>query len=65
MDLDEYARHDATALAQMVARKEVSPRELGACVLAAVEQLNPTLTATQALEITAVIERRAPEYNGQ
>jgi amidase len=45
VDLDEYARHDATALAQMVARKEVSPRELGACVLAAVEQLNPTLTA--------------------
>ncbi len=45
MDLDEYARLDATALAQLVARKEVTPRELGACVLAAVEQVDPTLNA--------------------
>ncbi len=45
VDLDEYARHDATALAELVARKEISPRELAACVLAGVERVDPTLNA--------------------
>jgi amidase len=45
VDLDEYARHDATALADLVARKEISPRELAACVVAGVERVDPTLNA--------------------
>ena len=45
VDLDEYARHDATALAELVARKEISPRELAACVVAGVERVDPSLNA--------------------
>ncbi len=45
MDLDEYARHDATALAELVARKEISPRELAACAVAGVERVDPALNA--------------------
>ena len=43
MDLDAYSRLDATALADLVARKEVTPRELARCVVAGVAQVNPTL----------------------
>ncbi|MFN7758408.1 MAG: amidase, partial [Betaproteobacteria bacterium] len=45
MDLAEYARHDALALADLVARREVTPRELAATALAAIEAVNPQVNA--------------------
>jgi amidase len=45
VDLDAFADLDATALADLVARKEVTPRELAECALRGVERINPTLNA--------------------
>jgi amidase len=43
VDLAEYSRHDATGLAELVRRKDVTPRELGTCVLAGVDRVDPVL----------------------
>jgi amidase len=45
MSWDEWARHDATALADLVSKKQVTTRELAAQAAEAVERLNPTLEA--------------------
>ncbi|MCC6198417.1 MAG: amidase, partial [Burkholderiales bacterium] len=45
MTLTEYARYDALGLAELVAKKEVSPKELAASAAAAIERLNPVLNA--------------------
>jgi amidase len=45
MNLAEYTRHDATALAERVARREVSPRELARLALHATEAVNPAVNA--------------------
>ncbi len=45
MNLDEYARHDGTDLAELVRRKEVTAEELGALALAGIEKVNPRLNA--------------------
>src|SRR6476620_1944704 len=45
MHLDEYMAHDATALAKLVARKEVTPAELLALARQRAEAVNPTLNA--------------------
>lgn len=45
MDFDTYRRLDATALADLVRRREVSPRELIATARAAHDRLNPALNA--------------------
>ena len=45
MNLDEYASYDALGLARLVERKEVSPRELAATALQAIEAVNPKLNA--------------------
>ena len=45
MNVAEYARYDATGLAELVARGEVSPRELAATALAAIEKSNPAVNA--------------------
>lgn len=45
MQLHEYARHDALGLADLVARKEVSPTELAHTAMRAIEALNPRLGA--------------------
>jgi len=45
MNLDEYAGYDALGLARLVERKEVSPRELAATALKAIEAVNPKLNA--------------------
>ena len=45
MKLDEYARHDALGLAALVARKEVSARELAQAAMRAIEVINPRLNA--------------------
>ncbi len=45
MTLEEYARHDATSLAALVAKGEVTPRELAANALRAVEAVNSAVNA--------------------
>lgn len=45
MRFDEYRRHDALGLAQLVARREVSPGELMATAMARLEEVNPKINA--------------------
>lgn len=45
MSLSEYATYDATGLAELVSRKEVTPLELLEEAIARVEKHNPTLNA--------------------
>jgi len=45
MQLSEYASHDALGLAGLIARGEVSPREVAATAMRAIEAANPTLMA--------------------
>jgi amidase len=45
MNLAEYARYDGLGLADMVARKQVSPKELANTALKAIEAVNPQLNA--------------------
>ena len=45
MKLAEYAGYDALGLAVLVARKEVSPKELAMTAAAAVEAVNPAINA--------------------
>lgn len=45
MKFDEYARQDAVGLAELVRRKEVTPRELVEVALERLEQVNPRLNA--------------------
>lgn len=43
MKLAEYAAHDAHGLAQLVARGEVTPKELALTAMAAIEKIDPIL----------------------
>jgi amidase len=45
MHLDDYNRHDAVGLAELVRRKEVSPEELLQTALTAIARVNPRLNA--------------------
>src|SRR5262249_17817524 len=45
MPLGEYAAHDATSLARLVADAQVTPSELLDTAIAAVEAVNPQLNA--------------------
>ena len=45
MNLEEYSRHDALGLAQLVQKRKVSPRELAQTALKAIEAVNPKLKA--------------------
>ena len=45
MRLDEYAAHDGTSLARLLAKGDVTPKELGRCVEQAVAAVNPVLNA--------------------
>ncbi|MCC7081249.1 MAG: amidase [Burkholderiales bacterium] len=45
MKLKEYACYDALGLAELVARREVTPRELAETAAAAIAAVNPTLNA--------------------
>jgi amidase len=45
MNLTEYARYDALGLAELVANKRVSPKELAQTAASAIEAANPTLNA--------------------
>ncbi len=54
MTLEEYASHDALALAELVRRRDVTSVELVELCLAAIERVNPTLNA-----VTQVFADRA------
>lgn len=45
MAFDEYRQYDATALAELVRRKEVTPAELLETAIARAEAVNPQLNA--------------------
>lgn len=45
MRFDEYRQHDAVALAELVAKKEVAPAELLSCALERAAEVNPDLNA--------------------
>jgi amidase len=45
MNLSEYTSHDALGLADLVARKQVTPRELAALAQKAIEAVNPQVGA--------------------
>jgi amidase len=45
MKLAEYASYDGLGLAALIQRGEVTPRELGRCVLTGIEAVNPRLNA--------------------
>lgn len=61
MSWDEWARHDATALAERVHRGEVTPAELAAQAAAGAAKVNPALSAVVELFDDAVAD---PEGNG-
>ena len=56
MNLDEYCRHDATGLAELVRNGDVSAKELAQLAAAAVDKVNP--------ELNAVIEVFADRVDG-
>ncbi|GAC1625684.1 MAG: amidase [Nevskia sp.] len=56
----EYANHDATGLAELVARREVSAAELLAAALARAEAVNPRINAI-CTPMTDLARRRAGE----
>ena len=59
LSLSEYAQYDGLGLADLVARKEVSPEELVATALLAIEKVNPQLNAVlQVLADQAKAEAR-------
>src|SRR6185295_5051231 len=59
ISLHDYASHDGLGLAGLVTRKEVTPEELVAAALAAVEKVNPRLNAVlQTLPMQATAEIR-------
>jgi len=57
MRFDEYRRHDALGLAELVATREVSAEELTGLAIARLEEVNP--------KINAVTQRFAPRGGGE
>ena len=45
MKLAEYASYDGVGLAALIQRGEITPKELGRCVLAGIEAVNPRINA--------------------
>jgi Asp-tRNA(Asn)/Glu-tRNA(Gln) amidotransferase A subunit family amidase len=45
MRFDEYRKHDATALAGLIARREVSAKEVLEAAIARAEEVNPAINA--------------------
>ena len=60
MRADEYMQHDATGLAELVARREVSPAELLAAALARAAEVEPRINAIP-VRMDAVAQARAQE----
>jgi amidase len=62
MKLAEYASYDGLGLAALIQRGEVTPRELGRCVLAGIDAVNPRLNAV--IETYADAVEALPEKAG-
>src|SRR6202008_3041097 len=45
MNIAEYAKYDGLGLAELVAKKQVSPKELAQTALKAIEAANPSVNA--------------------
>ncbi len=45
MKISEYAQYDATSLAELVKSRQITPRELAAAALAAIDQMNGAINA--------------------
>ncbi|MBT4889320.1 MAG: amidase, partial [Rhodospirillales bacterium] len=45
MNLSEYAKYDATGLAELVSKNQISPKELADLAVKAIELVNPELNA--------------------
>ncbi|MBA3448152.1 MAG: amidase, partial [Pseudaminobacter sp.] len=45
MRMDEYVAHDGTGLSQLLAKGEVTPKELGRCLAEATAAVNPAINA--------------------
>jgi amidase len=56
MKLDEYAKYDALGLAELVAKKEVTPKELALTAAEAIAKANP--------QVKAVVETYADRIDG-
>src|SRR5690349_4198670 len=54
MKLAEYASYDALGLAELVANKQVSPKELAQTALAAKEQIDPAVRAVVELYLDRI-----------
>ena len=48
MNLTEYVRYDGLGLAELVAKRQVSAKELAATALRAIELANPVINAVSA-----------------
>jgi amidase len=60
ISLSDYSRHDGLGLADLVARKEITPEEVAGAALAAIEKLNPKINAVlQTLGTQAAAEIRS------
>ena len=66
MSWDEWAQHDATALAALVKAKKITPRELAAQAAAAVDRLDSKLNAVLGLydDILANPDNDRPNRDG-
>jgi len=62
MKLAEFAAYDGLGLAALIQRGEVTPRELGRCVLAGIDVVNPRLNAV--IETYADAVEALPEKAG-
>lgn len=63
MNLAEYATYDGLGLAELVKRREVTAKELGRLMVAAVEKVNPQINAviqTYADRVEAMAEDQTP-----
>ncbi len=54
MKLEDYSAFDGLDLADLIRRRETTPREIGQCIVAAVEAINPRLNAVIELYADAV-----------
>jgi amidase len=61
---DLLSRHDATALADMVRRREVSAEELIQAAVARIEKVNPALNAVQVKDYENALRRAEPNAGG-
>jgi amidase len=54
MKLEDYATFDGLGLADLIHRRETTPREIGQCIVEAVEAVNPRLNAVIELYADAI-----------